>query len=104
MSNNFNSAKNLKFNENKTSIVFDQCVLTWYLYVSGILVAQVLSLNEILGTPDLWPVLLAFTVVPTIFQLIVLPFLPESPRCLLIDKNEEEKATKGDCLNRNLID
>ncbi|CAK8678795.1 solute carrier family 2, facilitated glucose transporter member 5-like [Clavelina lepadiformis] len=61
----------------------------------GLLTAQVLSLNEILGTEQLWPLLLAFTGVPSIIQLCVLPFLPESPRSLLIDKSNELKAREA---------
>ena len=72
-----------------------QCNEFITIFFLGLLTAQVLSLKEILGTEFLWPLLLAFTVVPTVFQLSVLPFLPESPRCLLIDKNEEDKARKG---------
>nr|CAB3266210.1 solute carrier family 2, facilitated glucose transporter member 5-like [Phallusia mammillata] len=58
----------------------------------GILTAQLLSLNEAMGTEELWPLLLAFTAVPSITQLCVLPFIPESPRCLLLDKNDQGKA------------
>nr|XP_009859000.1 solute carrier family 2, facilitated glucose transporter member 5-like isoform X2 [Ciona intestinalis] len=61
----------------------------------GILCAQLLSLKEALGTAELWPVLLAFTGVPSVIQLCVLPFLPESPRCLLIDKDREDLARKA---------
>lgn len=58
----------------------------------GLLGAQVLSLTEILGTEELWPLLLALTAVPSILELFVLPFSPESPRCLLIDRKQEKEA------------
>uniref|UniRef100_H2YYN8 Major facilitator superfamily (MFS) profile domain-containing protein n=1 Tax=Ciona savignyi TaxID=51511 RepID=H2YYN8_CIOSA len=61
----------------------------------GILTAQLLSLKEVLGTAELWPILLAFTGVPSAMQLCVLPFLPESPRCLLIDRDREDLARKA---------
>ncbi|XP_004610709.2 solute carrier family 2, facilitated glucose transporter member 3 isoform X2 [Sorex araneus] len=62
--------------------------------VVGILVAQIFGLNFILGSEKLWPVLLAFTIIPAVVQGIALPFCPESPRFLLINKKEEEQATK----------
>ncbi|XP_070805224.1 solute carrier family 2, facilitated glucose transporter member 3-like [Pituophis catenifer annectens] len=62
--------------------------------VVGILVAQIFGLDVILGTEELWPVLLGFTVIPAVLQLVTLPFCPESPRFLLINKMEEEKAIK----------
>ncbi|KAK1163366.1 hypothetical protein AOXY_G16838 [Acipenser oxyrinchus oxyrinchus] len=60
--------------------------------VIGILIAQVFGLEFILGSQSLWPVLLGLTIVPAVIQSIALPFCPESPRFLLINKNEEEKA------------
>uniref|UniRef100_A0A8C8SD40 Major facilitator superfamily (MFS) profile domain-containing protein n=1 Tax=Pelusios castaneus TaxID=367368 RepID=A0A8C8SD40_9SAUR len=60
--------------------------------VVGILVAQIFGLKEIMGTESLWPLLLAFTIIPAILQCAALPFCPESPRFLLINKMEEEKA------------
>ncbi|XP_048365686.1 solute carrier family 2, facilitated glucose transporter member 3-like [Sphaerodactylus townsendi] len=60
--------------------------------VIGILVAQVFGLHVIMGTEALWPLLLGFTIVPAILQCATLPFCPESPRFLLINKMQEEKA------------
>uniref|UniRef100_A0A8C0VB43 Solute carrier family 2, facilitated glucose transporter member 3 n=1 Tax=Cyanistes caeruleus TaxID=156563 RepID=A0A8C0VB43_CYACU len=60
--------------------------------VVGILVAQIFGLEAIMGTEGLWPMLLGFTVLPAIVQCIGLLFCPESPRFLLINKMEEEKA------------
>lgn len=48
-----------------------------------------------MGTEGLWPMLLGFTVLPAILQCIGLLFCPESPRFLLINKMEEEKAQAG---------
>ncbi|KAM3824330.1 solute carrier family 2, facilitated glucose transporter member 5-like isoform 3-T4 [Vipera latastei] len=39
-----------------------------------------------------WPVLMALTGVPAALQLLLLPFFPESPRYLLIQKGDEEGA------------
>ncbi|NXD86779.1 GTR3 protein, partial [Halcyon senegalensis] len=60
--------------------------------VVGILVAQIFGLESIMGTEALWPLLLGFTVLPAILQCVALLFCPESPRFLLINKMEEEKA------------
>ncbi|XP_036924033.1 solute carrier family 2, facilitated glucose transporter member 3 isoform X2 [Sturnira hondurensis] len=62
--------------------------------VIGILVAQIFGLKVILGTEDLWPVLLGFTILPALLQSIALPFCPESPRFLLINRKEEDSAKK----------
>uniref|UniRef100_A0A663N386 Solute carrier family 2, facilitated glucose transporter member 5 n=1 Tax=Athene cunicularia TaxID=194338 RepID=A0A663N386_ATHCN len=53
---------------------------------AGILVAQIFGLNVILGNAEGWPLLLGLTVIPTLIQALTLPFLPESPRYLLIQK------------------
>ncbi|XP_019637728.1 PREDICTED: solute carrier family 2, facilitated glucose transporter member 5-like [Branchiostoma belcheri] len=61
----------------------------------GILVAQILGLEFILGNEDYWHYLmLVGYVIPSGIQLLILPFLPESPRYLLIDKDSPEKAKK----------
>uniref|UniRef100_A0A1A7XNN5 Solute carrier family 2 (Facilitated glucose transporter), member 1b n=1 Tax=Iconisemion striatum TaxID=60296 RepID=A0A1A7XNN5_9TELE len=60
--------------------------------VVGILIAQVFGLEVIMGNSDLWPLLLGFTFIPAVIQCILLPLCPESPRFLLINKNEENKA------------
>ncbi|XP_077051377.1 solute carrier family 2, facilitated glucose transporter member 3a isoform X2 [Siphateles boraxobius] len=63
--------------------------------VVGILIAQIFGLESLLGSQKLWPLLLSLTVLPAILQCILLPFCPESPRFLLINLNEEEKARKA---------
>ncbi|XP_060775430.1 solute carrier family 2, facilitated glucose transporter member 1 [Neoarius graeffei] len=60
--------------------------------VVGILIAQVFGLDVIMGTAALWPLLLGFTFVPALLQCFLLPLCPESPRYLLINCNEENKA------------
>ncbi|XP_033223953.1 glucose transporter type 1 isoform X2 [Belonocnema kinseyi] len=61
----------------------------------GLLVSQVLGIEQILGTNDGWPVLLGLAVCPAILQLVLLPICPESPRYLLITKQWEEEARKA---------
>lgn len=61
----------------------------------GLLLSQVLGIEQILGTNDGWPVLLGLAICPAILQLLLLPICPESPRYLLITKQWEEEARKG---------
>nr|XP_061803290.1 solute carrier family 2, facilitated glucose transporter member 1-like isoform X1 [Nerophis lumbriciformis] len=61
--------------------------------VIGILLAQILGIESIMGNGSLWPLLLGFTLLPAIVQSVLLPFCPKSPRYLLINCNEESKAT-----------
>ncbi|NXO81910.1 GTR5 protein, partial [Sitta europaea] len=61
----------------------------------GILSAQILGLNSILGNAKGWPVLLGLTGIPSLIQLLTLPFFPESPRYLLIQKGNEEQARRA---------
>ncbi|XP_060922361.1 solute carrier family 2, facilitated glucose transporter member 1-like isoform X1 [Limanda limanda] len=63
--------------------------------VTGILIAQVLGLESLLGGEHLWPVLLGLTVVPTVLQMALLPFCPESPRFLYIVRCQEHQAKRG---------
>ncbi|XP_057196846.1 solute carrier family 2, facilitated glucose transporter member 1 isoform X1 [Triplophysa rosa] len=60
--------------------------------VIGILVAQIFGLESLLGSQDLWPLLLALTTLPAVLQSVLLIFCPESPRYLLINLNKEEEA------------
>uniref|UniRef100_A0A3Q3WGH7 Solute carrier family 2, facilitated glucose transporter member 4 n=1 Tax=Mola mola TaxID=94237 RepID=A0A3Q3WGH7_MOLML len=63
--------------------------------VTGILIAQILGLEALLGSEELWPVLLGVTVVPTVLQMSLLPFCPESPRFLYIVRCQEHQAKRG---------
>lgn len=56
---------------------------------------QILGLEALLGSEDLWPVLLGLTVVPTVLQMSFLPFCPESPRFLYIVRCQEHQAKRG---------
>ncbi|XP_050423475.1 glucose transporter type 1 isoform X6 [Adelges cooleyi] len=62
---------------------------------TGLLISQILGIEQILGTDDGWPVLLGLAICPAILQLILLPVCPESPRYLLITKQWEEEARKA---------
>ncbi|KAM6090096.1 solute carrier family 2, facilitated glucose transporter member 5-like isoform 1-T1 [Theristicus caerulescens] len=61
----------------------------------GIFFAQVLGLPELLGKDRFWPLFLSVVVVPTSLQLLLLHCFPESPRYLLIERNDVCGATKA---------
>uniref|UniRef100_A0A8D0DE84 Solute carrier family 2, facilitated glucose transporter member 5 n=1 Tax=Sander lucioperca TaxID=283035 RepID=A0A8D0DE84_SANLU len=54
---------------------------------TGVFAAQILGLHELLGKEEYWPLFLSMIVVPTFVQLMMLPWFPESPRYLLIEKH-----------------
>ncbi|XP_053225999.1 solute carrier family 2, facilitated glucose transporter member 11-like isoform X1 [Podarcis raffonei] len=58
----------------------------------GLVMGQVVGLREILGAEESWPLLLASNAVPALIQLVLLPWAPESPRYLLIDRGDEESC------------
>ncbi|XP_035383716.1 solute carrier family 2, facilitated glucose transporter member 9 isoform X3 [Electrophorus electricus] len=61
----------------------------------GVFFGQLFGLPEIFGHEDRWTFLFGFLAVPAILQLCVLPFLPESPRFLLIERRDEARAEKA---------
>ncbi|XP_054467734.1 solute carrier family 2, facilitated glucose transporter member 11b [Anoplopoma fimbria] len=61
----------------------------------GILTGQVMGLKELLGKEEYWPILLSTTCIPAFLQLLILPWFPESPRYLLIDKGDNEGCKKA---------
>ncbi|XP_061116550.1 solute carrier family 2, facilitated glucose transporter member 11 isoform X2 [Conger conger] len=61
----------------------------------GVVLGQVVGLREILGSESCWPYLLASNAVPGLIQLLTLPWFPESPRYLLIDKGDKEACIKA---------
>jgi len=61
----------------------------------SILLSQVLGMSGVLGTEESWPLLLSLTIVPAVFQVVTLPFCPESPKFLLLDKDDEMAANKA---------
>uniref|UniRef100_A0A670ZVU9 Solute carrier family 2, facilitated glucose transporter member 5 n=1 Tax=Pseudonaja textilis TaxID=8673 RepID=A0A670ZVU9_PSETE len=58
----------------------------------GLVLGQVAGLREILGAEESWPILLASNVVPGLIQLMLLPWAPESPRYLLIDRGDQDSC------------
>ncbi|XP_067285645.1 solute carrier family 2, facilitated glucose transporter member 11 [Pseudorasbora parva] len=76
------------------AVAFSSAVFT----ALGILIGQITGLTEVLGSESLWPYLLASNAVPGLVQLITLPWFPESPRYLLIDRGDREAC--GQALKR----
>ena len=58
----------------------------------SILLSQILGMTNVLGNDAGWPFLLGLTVIPGVLQLITLPFCPESPKYLMLDKNDNTSA------------
>ncbi|MEQ2255877.1 hypothetical protein ILYODFUR_018416 [Ilyodon furcidens] len=56
----------------------------------GVVLGQVVGLREILGCESCWQYLLASNAIPGFIQLLTLPWFPESPRYLLIDRGDKE--------------
>ncbi|XP_043087247.1 solute carrier family 2, facilitated glucose transporter member 9 [Puntigrus tetrazona] len=61
----------------------------------GVFIGQVLGLPEIFGHESRWNFLFGFLALPALLQLCVLPFLPESPRFLLMERRDEAGAEKA---------
>ncbi|KAM9799477.1 solute carrier family 2, facilitated glucose transporter member 9 isoform 1-T9 [Syngnathus typhle] len=61
----------------------------------GVFVGQVLGLPELLGQESRWNYLFSFLALPAVLQLCILPFLPESPRYLLIERRDEAAAKRA---------
>nr|XP_005493391.1 solute carrier family 2, facilitated glucose transporter member 11-like [Zonotrichia albicollis] len=80
------SPKKLRGFINVTSTVF---------LALGKTVARILGLRELLGTEDMWNVLLSFSGLVALIQLIFLPFFPESPPYLLLQKEDKAGCLKA---------
>ncbi|CAL4185244.1 unnamed protein product, partial [Meganyctiphanes norvegica] len=61
----------------------------------GLLLSQILGIEQLLGNKNAWPLLLGLAVVPAVMQLVLLPVCPESPRYLLMSKQLEDDARRA---------
>ncbi|XP_048370524.1 solute carrier family 2, facilitated glucose transporter member 11-like [Sphaerodactylus townsendi] len=75
------SPKKLRGFANTTSSVF---------FALGKALGQLMGLRELLGSQAFWPLLLALCGIAALVQLLLLPFFPESPPYLLIQKDDKE--------------
>ncbi len=62
---------------------------------SSIFLSQVFGLPELLGNEQWWPLLLALCAAFSLFQLVTLPFCPESPRYLCSLPNAHKEAERA---------
>uniref|UniRef100_A0A8C5DHU9 Solute carrier family 2, facilitated glucose transporter member 1-like n=1 Tax=Gouania willdenowi TaxID=441366 RepID=A0A8C5DHU9_GOUWI len=69
-------------------------------FASGILMGMVAGLETLLGTEHNWAMMLSLSLIPALLQYLLLPFCPESPRFLLINRGVEDKAQTGESLLR----
>ncbi|XP_035518265.1 solute carrier family 2 member 9, like 1 [Morone saxatilis] len=61
----------------------------------GKLSGQVFGLSQILGREELWNIVLCVPAFFSVVQVIVLPFLPEAPRYLFIEKGDDKACKKA---------
>ncbi|KAM4050770.1 solute carrier family 2, facilitated glucose transporter member 9-like [Anomaloglossus baeobatrachus] len=61
----------------------------------GKLTGQILGLREILGIESQWPLLLAFSGIWALAQMVTLPLFPESPPYLLMEKEDKDGCIKA---------
>uniref|UniRef100_A0A8D2JDZ1 Solute carrier family 2, facilitated glucose transporter member 5 n=1 Tax=Varanus komodoensis TaxID=61221 RepID=A0A8D2JDZ1_VARKO len=61
----------------------------------GKVAGQIIGLGELLGNESSWPLLLAFSALTAVVQLVMLPCFPDSPSYLLIQKGNEEAFLKA---------
>ncbi|XP_034647123.1 solute carrier family 2, facilitated glucose transporter member 11-like [Trachemys scripta elegans] len=73
---------------------FSNATLSVFLTL-GKVSGQIFGLRELLGNELLWPLLLASTGLTALIQLIMLPFFPDSPSYLLIQKGNEDAFMKA---------
>ncbi|XP_053709355.1 solute carrier family 2, facilitated glucose transporter member 11-like [Synchiropus splendidus] len=73
------------------AVAFSSAVFTAF----GIFLGQVVGLTEVLGSEPLWPYLLASNSIPGCIQMLTLPWFPESPRYLLIDRGDKDACVQA---------
>nr|AKN21399.1 slc2a-5 [Schmidtea mediterranea] len=66
-----------------------------FVIVIGVLLSQIFGLEFILGNANNWNFLLGLSLIPCGFQIILLIFCPESPRYLLLTKNDTNGARRA---------
>ncbi|XP_042334541.1 solute carrier family 2, facilitated glucose transporter member 5-like [Sceloporus undulatus] len=70
-------------------------MLPHFFLVLGVLIAQILAFREIMGNAEGWPIVMSLSGILALFQSILMPAFPESPRYLLIVKKDEEQARQA---------
>lgn len=62
---------------------------------TGKLFGQVVGLSEVLGTEELWPLMMSICGFTDLLQLIVMRFYPETPAHLLLVKRDQERCKRA---------
>ncbi|XP_055348066.1 solute carrier family 2, facilitated glucose transporter member 1-like [Paramacrobiotus metropolitanus] len=65
------------------------------MYILGLLTITSISFPSALGTEAGWPWLISIAVIPAVISCIALPFCPESPRFLYMERNDKQHATEA---------
>ena len=63
-------------------------------FAAGVLISLSLGYEHCLGNEELWPLLLALNGVTGVLQAILLVFVPESPKHLILNIKDVEAARK----------
>ncbi|XP_069476016.1 solute carrier family 2, facilitated glucose transporter member 11-like isoform X5 [Ambystoma mexicanum] len=66
-----------------------------FFIAAGKLAGLAFGTSEFLSSEAAWPFLMAISGIPAVFQLVTLPFFPDSPRYLLIDMEDKEGCVKA---------
>lgn len=61
---------------------------------TGLMLAEIISTPAILGTDTLWPFLMIVAGLPSVIQFLLLQFCSESPRFILMNRNDEDAARR----------
>ncbi|XP_076848643.1 solute carrier family 2, facilitated glucose transporter member 9-like isoform X2 [Brachyhypopomus gauderio] len=61
----------------------------------GKLTGQIMGLSELLGREEFWNILLCVPAFFSLIQMVTLPFFPEAPRYLLIEKEDTDQCRKA---------
>ena len=62
---------------------------------TGLMLAEIISTPVLLGTSTRWPFLMIIAALPSIVQFTLLQFCYESPRFLLMNRHDEQRARQA---------
>ncbi len=62
---------------------------------TGLMLAELISTPVVLGTNSLWPLIMVIAAVPSVTQFTLLQFCYESPRFLLMNRDDEQGAREA---------
>lgn len=63
--------------------------------IAGVVLGQIISLPEVLGTDELWHYSLSFFVILVVTSIVFYPWFPESPKYLYVIADDKGKAIEG---------